>query len=332
MLADLVAASLSEGGASPEAFAALAAAPRHVTLQVSAAGRSERPPTGYSQAIPGTMVMFTMLVLLTSGAILLVFEREQGLLRRLASTPIRPASIVAGKWMARMALGLVQLAFGMLAGSLLFRMEWGASLWMVGATLVAWAGFNASLGLLLANLARSQAQMLGIGVLGTMGLAALGGMLVADRDHPGVDAVARRLPPHRLDDGRAAQARQLRVRTGRRRAPPRRPVRRHPPLRCRGGTHFPLPVAPHIRGPAGPRRRHGDLHRPAFSDDRNGDSCHRREKPPGPGTNQAWPGASRSRPAASARVRISASTFGHVGWQRRSSEMGAVPMRSMYDS
>ena len=175
VLADLVTTSLFEDEASPETFADLAAALRHVTLHVSSAGKRERPPTGYSQAIPGTMVMFTMLVLLTSGAILLVIEREQGLLRRLASTPIRPASVVAGKWMARMALGLVQLAFAMLAGSVFFQMEWGASIWMVGVTLIAWAGFNASFGLLLANIVRSQAQMLGVGVLVTMILASLGG-------------------------------------------------------------------------------------------------------------------------------------------------------------
>ena len=175
VLADLVTTSLFEDEASPETFADLAAAPRRVTLHVSSAGKRERPPTGYSQAIPGTMVMFTMLVLLTSGAILLVIEREQGLLRRLASTPIRPASVVAGKWMARMALGLLQLAFAMLAGSVFFQMEWGASIWMVGVTLIAWAGFNASFGLLLANIVRSQAQMLGVGVLVTMSLASLGG-------------------------------------------------------------------------------------------------------------------------------------------------------------
>ncbi len=175
VLADLMTTSLVEGEASPETFAELAAAPRHVTLHVRSAGRRQAPPTGYSQAIPGTMVMFTLLVLLTSGAILLVIERERGLLRRLAATPVRPASVVAGKWMARMALGIVQIAFAMAAGSVLFRMDWGAAIGMVSVTLIAWAGFTASFGLLLANIARSQAQMLGIGVFVTMALASLGG-------------------------------------------------------------------------------------------------------------------------------------------------------------
>lgn len=175
VLADLAAASVLDGGASPETFAAIEAAPRTVTLQVSPAGRREEPPIGYAQAIPGTLVMFTMLVLLTGGGTQLVIERKQGLLRRLASTPVRRASIVAGKWTARMALGLVQIGFAMLLGRVLFGMDWGAAVGMVGLTLAAWAGLNASLALLLGNLARSEGQMAGIGVLGTMALAALGG-------------------------------------------------------------------------------------------------------------------------------------------------------------
>jgi ABC-type multidrug transport system permease subunit len=100
-------------------------------------------------------------VLLTSGAILLVVEREQGLLRRLASTPISRRSIVLGKWTARMALALVQIGFAMALGRLLFGMQWGDTIWMVA--------------LVLGSLARSQAQAAGIDVLGTMVLAALGG-------------------------------------------------------------------------------------------------------------------------------------------------------------
>jgi len=81
------------------------------------------PPGGFSQAVPGTMVMFTMLVLLTSGAILLVSERERGLLRRLAATPISRGSIVLGKWVARMALALVQIGFAMALGGCWWPIE-----------------------------------------------------------------------------------------------------------------------------------------------------------------------------------------------------------------
>jgi len=158
-----------------EALASLASAPRQVTLAVTSAGRREDPPEGFAQAVPGTMVMFTMLILLTSGAILLVVERQHGLLRRLASTPITPGAVVAGKWASRMALGLVQIAFAMLVGRVLFRVDWGPSLPMVVTVLAAWASFNASFALLLGNIARTQPQMAGGGVLTTMVLAALGG-------------------------------------------------------------------------------------------------------------------------------------------------------------
>jgi ABC-2 type transport system permease protein len=175
VLADLAVLKTEGQEITADGFRALASTPRKLTLAVRPAGRRLEVPSGFSQAVPGTMVMFTMLVLLTSGAIMLVVERQHGLLRRLASTPISAGSIVLGKWAARMALGLVQIVFAMIVGSILFKVDWGPSLPMVVTVLFAWAAFNASLALLLGNIARTQAQTAGIGVLATMVLAALGG-------------------------------------------------------------------------------------------------------------------------------------------------------------
>jgi len=176
VVADLAAMKANGQEVTPAAFDAIANAPRRVTLSVSAAGaRPEAAPVGFAQAVPGTMVMFTMVILLTSGAAMLVVEREHGLLRRLASAPISRASLVLGKWLARVALALVQLAFAMVLGSLLFRVDWGQSVPMVFAVLVAWAAFSASLALLLGSAARTTAQATGIGVLASLALAALGG-------------------------------------------------------------------------------------------------------------------------------------------------------------
>ena len=173
--ADLAVLKVTGQPVTADALETLASAPRQLTLSVRPAGRREEPPRGFSQAVPGTMVMFTMLIMLTSGAITLVVERQFGLLRRLASTPITPGAVVAGKWTSRMALGLVQVSFAMVVGRLLFGVDWGASLPMVVLVLVGWAAFNASFALLLGNIARTQPQMAGVGVLTTMILAALGG-------------------------------------------------------------------------------------------------------------------------------------------------------------
>jgi len=175
VLADVVVVSQEDGTPSAESFAELAAMPRALSLDVRPAGLREDPPIGYAQAIPGTMVMFTMLVLLTSGAVQLVIERNEGLLRRLASTPISRGSVVLGKLTARVAMGMVQIGFAMAVGTVLFDMDWGPSLPMVVAVLFGWATFNAALAIVLGNMARTEGQMAGIGVMATMVLAGLGG-------------------------------------------------------------------------------------------------------------------------------------------------------------
>ena len=153
----------------------LADAPPSISVSVEAAGRLGRVPTGFEQTIPGILVMFTMLVLLTSGSILLLMEREQGMLRRLASAPMSREEIIAGKWLGRMLLAIAQIGIAMLFGTLLFGMDWGDSLAVVLVILAAWAALCASLGLLVGSLGRNQAEVGGLGMLLTMIMAALGG-------------------------------------------------------------------------------------------------------------------------------------------------------------
>ena len=123
VVADLASVRTAAQPPSPESFARLNAMPRALTLSVRTAGKRIDPPTGFSQAVPGEMVMLTMLVLLTSGAITLVVEREQGLLRRLASAPMSRGTVVLGKWIGRMLLALVQVGFAMIVGRVLFHMD-----------------------------------------------------------------------------------------------------------------------------------------------------------------------------------------------------------------
>ena len=183
-LADLVTLALeappgASGNALGEvdeaALARLNAAPRPLTLEVRPAGERRRIPTGFEQAVPGTMVMFTLLVMLTSGAVLLVVERREGLLRRLAATPISRRSVVLGKWAGKLTLGLVQIAFALLAGRLLFGLDWGPRLPMVLVVLLAYAALVSALGVLLGSLARTEGQAIGLGVITANLLAGLGG-------------------------------------------------------------------------------------------------------------------------------------------------------------
>ncbi len=174
-LADIVIADATAGPLSAEALTTLNNAPRAWQLDVSPAGEREVIPSGFEQAVPGILVMFTLLVLLTTSGTTLVQERTEGLLRRLAAAPISKAEVIAGKWDGRMVLSAVQISVALMFGTFLFRMDWGPNLGMVILVLVAWGGFCASAGLWLGTVARTQAQAGGLGVLAANVLAALGG-------------------------------------------------------------------------------------------------------------------------------------------------------------
>ncbi len=175
VLADLAAAEQDGRLATPESLAALDEVPRGLTLKAMPAGERLEVPMGLDQSIPGMMVMFTLLVLLTSGASTLVQERNEGLLKRLASTPISRGELVMGKWVGKMILGAVQIAFAMLVGAVLFGFDWGPSLPMILLVMLGWGALCASTGLWLGCIVRTEAQAAGIGVLAACVLAALGG-------------------------------------------------------------------------------------------------------------------------------------------------------------
>lgn len=164
LLADLPA--IRSGGAP---------APRTLTLDVQSAGKRVKPPSGFQQSVPGTMVMFTLLVLFTSSAVSLTIERRMGILRRLASSPMSRGAVVLGKWGARMIIGAIQMGFAMFTGRLLFHVSWGPNLAVVVLLLLTYGALAAALAMLLGNLGRTEGQVIGLGVILSNVLAGLGG-------------------------------------------------------------------------------------------------------------------------------------------------------------
>ena len=106
---------------------------------------------------------------------MLVVERQQGLLRRLAYAPMSRTEVVAGKWGGRMVLAMLQIGSAVLIGTLVFDMQWGPDVPMIIVVLASWAAFCASAGLMLGSLAKTEGQASGLGVLTANVLAALGG-------------------------------------------------------------------------------------------------------------------------------------------------------------
>lgn len=175
LLADLVVTQEAGAARTPATLARLDSLPRALQVEVQPAGKRTHIPTGFEQAVPGIMVMFVLLVMTTGGAVMLFTERRQGLLRRLAYTPIPRLAVVLGKWLGKMGIGSIQIAFAMLAGTLLFGMNWGPNLGTLLLLMLAYAALMATVGIILGSLVRSEGQSIAIGVVSSNVLGALGG-------------------------------------------------------------------------------------------------------------------------------------------------------------
>lgn len=76
--------------------------------------------------IMGGMMVFFAFVTATSSAESLLREEEEGTLPRLFTTPTPQTTVLGGKFLAVFLTVLVQITTMMLAGRLIFRIDWGA--------------------------------------------------------------------------------------------------------------------------------------------------------------------------------------------------------------
>ena len=141
---------------------------------VEVTGTAGTGATGAEQASAGQMVTWVQITLLGAAQVL-VDERERGTLRRLLVTPATRVTILGGKLLARMCLGLVQMALLLGGGALIFGVNWGEQPLATALVSVAFALATVGLGLLIATFVRTRGQASSVVVGTAMALAALGG-------------------------------------------------------------------------------------------------------------------------------------------------------------
>lgn len=145
-----------------------------VAVQASFAGR--RPiPAGFSQSLPGNLVMFLMMNLLIFGGASIASERTEGLLKRLAIYPLAKWELVTGKIYGRFLLGIVQVVFFLILGRFLFQIAFGSNLGWILITLSIYCWLAAALGVCIGAAVKNPDQTVGLCVLSSMLMAALGG-------------------------------------------------------------------------------------------------------------------------------------------------------------
>ncbi|MGC9398668.1 MAG: ABC transporter permease [Anaerolineae bacterium] len=130
--------------------------------------------TGTEQASAGQLVTWVQITLLGAAEVL-VDERQRGTLKRLLVAPAGRATILGGKLLARLTLGLTQMALLLVGGALLFGVGWGQQPAATALVSFAFALATVGLGVLVATFVRTRGQANSIVVGLAMGLAALGG-------------------------------------------------------------------------------------------------------------------------------------------------------------
>lgn len=130
--------------------------------------------TSAEQASAGQIVTWVQITLLGAAEVL-VAERLGGTLRRMLVMPTSRRAILGGKLVARLLLGLAQMALLLVVGALLFSVGWGRRPGAVAVVSVAFALATVSLGILLATFVRTEGQANSLVVGLSMAMAALGG-------------------------------------------------------------------------------------------------------------------------------------------------------------
>ncbi|MGE3312750.1 MAG: ABC transporter permease [Limisphaerales bacterium] len=163
-------------GAVPtaESLAALRAREDPVVLAATHAGRKPIP-TGFNLSLPGVMVMYLMMNLLTFGGASIAWERRAGVLKRIVVHPVTRGSLIVGKLYGLLLLAGVQVAFLLVCGRVLFRVNLGDSFVGILLVLLVYSWVAASLGVLVGGWVRSEDKVVGLCVLAGMVMAALGG-------------------------------------------------------------------------------------------------------------------------------------------------------------
>jgi ABC-2 type transport system permease protein len=147
------------------------------TVSVSAVGESLFPADlgQFDLGAPSMLVMFVFLTAL-AGSAALILTRKLGISQRMLSTPTPMGTVVVGESVGRWGTAMVQGLYIMILSFLMFSVDWGDP---IGAALVliTFAAVGAGAGVLMGSVFTNDEQASGVGVMASIGLAALGGCM-----------------------------------------------------------------------------------------------------------------------------------------------------------
>jgi ABC-2 type transport system permease protein len=165
-----------------------------ITERSPRVGKAESEVSVTGAILSGMMVFFMFFGAANVARTILTEDRD-GTMPRLFTTPTRHGTIIGGKFVSVFVTVLLQAVVLLIAGRLIFGIEWGRIDAVVLLTLVA-AGVAGGLALLIIAFAKTPAQAGAIGSGIYLVLALLGGNFTGTAQASGAYAVVQRLTPN----------------------------------------------------------------------------------------------------------------------------------------
>ncbi len=157
-------------------------------------GKTESEVSVTGAVLSGMMVFFMFFGAANVARTILTEDRD-GTMPRLFTTPTRHGTIIGGKFVGVFVTVLLQAVVLLIAGRLIFSIDWGRLDAVVLLTLVA-AGVAGGLALLVISFAKTPAQAGAIGSGIYLVLALLGGNFTGTAQASGTYAVVQKLTPN----------------------------------------------------------------------------------------------------------------------------------------
>jgi ABC-2 type transport system permease protein len=172
----LVEHAIASNGAAPTetALRELLGRENPVSLRSSFAGRKPMP-VGFNLSLPGNLVMYLLLNLMVFGGASVAAERRSGVMRRLMTQPVRKMELVMGKVSGLILLGLVQVGIFLVIGQFLLGVNIRDHWFAILVTLGIYVWVSASLGVLVGSVIKAEEKVIGVCLLVSLPMAALGG-------------------------------------------------------------------------------------------------------------------------------------------------------------
>ncbi|MGA7097335.1 MAG: ABC transporter permease [Acidimicrobiia bacterium] len=140
------------------------------------------------------LVLFTFLTAL-AGSAALIRSRQLGITRRMLSTPTSTRTVVMGEGAGRWAVAMVQGLYIVFFTFLAFRVNWGDPIGTM-AILIFFAAAGAGAGMLMGSTFNNDQQASGVGIVLSIGLAALGGCMLPIELFPPTLKTIAHITPH----------------------------------------------------------------------------------------------------------------------------------------